>query len=218
MSSDAEPCLKPTRRDAVESRARLLDAAGEAFARAGFQDASLRTICEAAGVNLGAVKYYFGSKQAMYRELLLEAHREVLSKNEMPILDDFPDPKRAFADWIEWFLGVLLTRAQHPYLGRLVANEIAQPTPALDHLVREVFINVRFELERIVASLAGNRPDRKKLADVTNMTLMLCVMHEIARPIIQHFGYQPPSKSADIKRLAGTVMRYALGGIRESAR
>jgi len=216
MSRDRGPRLQPTRKDAMRTRARLLEAAGEAFAARGFHDASLRKICEAAGVNLGAVKYYFGGKEALYRELLVDSHLEILSREEMPTLDNSPDAEHALARWIEWFLSVLLSRAQHPYLGRIMVREIVQPTEVLDDLVRNVFTRIRRELERIVATLSEDVLDKRSLGQVTNMTLMLCVMHEMGRPVIEKFGYEPPRRRVDVARLGDVVTRYAMGGIAAS--
>ena len=44
------------------SRERLLDAAEELFAEAGFNGVSVRQIVERASVNLGAIPYHFGTK------------------------------------------------------------------------------------------------------------------------------------------------------------
>jgi AcrR family transcriptional regulator len=48
------------------ARRRILSAAMEAFAEHGFKAATTRQIAEAAGVNLPALKYYFGGKQGLY--------------------------------------------------------------------------------------------------------------------------------------------------------
>jgi AcrR family transcriptional regulator len=55
-----------------ETRTRLLTKAREVFAREGYHGASIRTITREAGVNLGAVTYHFGSKQALYHAVLEE--------------------------------------------------------------------------------------------------------------------------------------------------
>jgi len=54
----------------LDARARLLAAARTAFAQHGFDGASVRDITAAAGVNLGAITYHFGSKEALYHEVL----------------------------------------------------------------------------------------------------------------------------------------------------
>lgn len=58
-----------------DTRQALLDAARPLFARQGFAGTSVREITRAAGVNLGAVTYHFGSKRALYEEVLARATR-----------------------------------------------------------------------------------------------------------------------------------------------
>ena len=72
-------------RDAEARKERLVHAAMQIFARDGFQKASLRQICTKARANLAAVKYYFGSKEGLYRESLFESHRQALSQ-ESPVV------------------------------------------------------------------------------------------------------------------------------------
>ena len=46
----------------LETRGRLLDAAGAIFADKGFRDATTAEICRRAKANIAAVNYHFGSK------------------------------------------------------------------------------------------------------------------------------------------------------------
>ena len=52
-----------------DTRERLLDTAERLFAARGFAGTSVREITDAAGANLGAVNYYFRSKDALYAEV-----------------------------------------------------------------------------------------------------------------------------------------------------
>ncbi|MBL9154344.1 MAG: efflux transporter outer membrane subunit [Verrucomicrobiales bacterium] len=54
---------------ASETRERILDAAEDLFAEHGFQGVSLRQITGMAGVNLAAVNYHFGSREALVMEV-----------------------------------------------------------------------------------------------------------------------------------------------------
>ncbi|MGH8706477.1 MAG: TetR/AcrR family transcriptional regulator, partial [Burkholderiales bacterium] len=53
--------LKPLK----ETQCRILDAAEELFMQHGFEGASMRMLTAKAGVNLAAVNYHFGSKDAL---------------------------------------------------------------------------------------------------------------------------------------------------------
>lgn len=60
-------------RDAERSRAAILAAAGELFAERGFDGVSLGEIGAAAGLSRGSPGYLFGSKDALYAEVLRAA-------------------------------------------------------------------------------------------------------------------------------------------------
>lgn len=53
-----------------DTKSRILDAAEELFMEHGFEATSLRLITTAAGVNLAAVNYHFGSKEELFQAVL----------------------------------------------------------------------------------------------------------------------------------------------------
>ncbi len=56
--------------EAGDTKSRILDAAEELFMEHGFEATSLRLITTAAGVNLAAVNYHFGSKEELFQAVL----------------------------------------------------------------------------------------------------------------------------------------------------
>lgn len=94
----------------VSTRDRILDTAERLFAEQGFHVATLRQITQEAGVNLAAVNYHFGSKQALQRAIFkrrldaLNAARmsrlDQALENDPPeledVLDAFVQPALAF--------------------------------------------------------------------------------------------------------------------------
>lgn len=62
-----------------DTKARILDAAEKLFARKGFHGTSLRGITMEAGVNLAAVNYHFGSKNALIEAIF---ERRLLPLNQ----------------------------------------------------------------------------------------------------------------------------------------
>ena len=55
-----------------EAAAKILQVAEKLFAEHGFEGTSTRALAAAAGVNLAMISYYFGSKEELFRQLLLQ--------------------------------------------------------------------------------------------------------------------------------------------------
>src|SRR5881394_3293278 len=56
--------------EGVETRQRLLKAAGEVFAEQGFRRATVREICTRAGANIAAINYHYRDKEGLYTEVM----------------------------------------------------------------------------------------------------------------------------------------------------
>src|SRR5262245_6031194 len=56
---------------------RLIAAASELFAERGFHATTIRDIAERAGANVAAGNYHYGSKKALYREVLRAQFAEI---------------------------------------------------------------------------------------------------------------------------------------------
>ena len=106
-----------------DTRTALLEAARPLFARRGYTATSVRSITRAAGVNLGAVTYHFGSKRALYEAVLTQATQ--------PLLDAVGEttggpPAAAATESIETALRRLLAaQREHDDLPGLLFQEAA---------------------------------------------------------------------------------------------
>ena len=66
----------PSQERSVRTRAAILSAAEDVFARSGFDGARTDAIADAAGVNKAMLYYYFKSKSGVYQAVLEEGFRE----------------------------------------------------------------------------------------------------------------------------------------------
>lgn len=95
FNPDRAPVLT---KEAEESQKRLMDAAEELFAKQGIDGTSIRDIATKADRSAGAVNYFFGDKEILYRELFRKRMQEMrdtrlagiknaMEKDEKPILE-----------------------------------------------------------------------------------------------------------------------------------
>src|SRR5690606_11099381 len=68
------PMARPVNANAEETKQRILEAASKLFADAGFEGTSVRQIAAAAGVSLGMIRHYYGSKDGLYRACIDSAY------------------------------------------------------------------------------------------------------------------------------------------------
>ncbi len=62
------------RADGLQTRAKVLQAATEVFARDGFEGASLRQIAEVAGIDIATLKYHVGNKASLFAEVYQDGY------------------------------------------------------------------------------------------------------------------------------------------------
>ncbi len=115
------------------TRQKIMDAAGEIFADQGFQAATVREICARAGVNVAAVNYHFGDKAGLYVEVLRQS---TLAVHEQTVSDCAPEA--ALRAMIFGMCRKMLASERPSWAFRLMAHEMAQPTPALETVIAEV--------------------------------------------------------------------------------
>lgn len=121
-----------------EIRTRLLEAARQRFAHAGFDAASVRDITARAHANLGAITYHFGSKQALYHAVIEECAGpladglEALSRESGPPLERLVAAVRFFQDYL-W---------NHPEMPRLMLRELASDRPLAPPVARVIRRNI----------------------------------------------------------------------------
>jgi AcrR family transcriptional regulator len=69
------------KRDAAATRQALLDAGAKLFAERGFDRTTVRDIADLAGVNQALLFRYFGSKEALFEEVIARSGREHLESH-----------------------------------------------------------------------------------------------------------------------------------------
>lgn len=70
-----------------KTQIKIIEAAEIEFAEMGYAGASIREITNRAGVNIAAINYHFGSKETLYKEMVLY-HIEPINAVRMELLDE----------------------------------------------------------------------------------------------------------------------------------
>lgn len=143
-----------------ETRRRLIEAALPVFARDGFDGVSTRRIAEAAGANVAAIAYHFGSKRGLYlavAEAVAERSAAALAPlasgvaAEVAAADgDRARLGRLLATVVGRLMRGLVTAREDGRAGFLL-RELLMPSEAFDILDRDFFA----PMNRAFAAIAG---------------------------------------------------------------
>jgi AcrR family transcriptional regulator len=119
----------------LDTRERILDVAERLFMENGYEGTSMRVITGAAEVNLAAVNYHFGSKEALLREVF-RRRLAWLNHQRLEALDRLEEQAAGAplkpSQILEAFFGTLLRMGEDPALGgmtflRLLGRTLTEP-------------------------------------------------------------------------------------------
>jgi len=197
----------------ISTRDRILEAAGELFAKWGFQGATVRAICERARVNVSAIKYHFGGKEELYSEVLKYWHEFAIRKYPplLGVAEDSPS-KEQLRVFVRSLLFRLLDKGKPAWFGKLMAREMVEPTRAFDHMVKEVMRPLIRLLASIVQRIVGNPVSEKEILRCCTSIIGQCVYYYNARYMSQLFQ-QDVSSPKEIERIADHIIRFSLKGL-----
>ena len=199
----------------VGTRARLVEVAGEEFARRGFADATVRAICERAGVNIAAVNYHFGDKAGLYRAC-------VQSKYEKSLAHRPPEgglgPERPAEERLGVFIATMLERmldsSEPAWLARIMAREMVQPTDVFDEMC-DHFIRPQFAMLRgIVAEIIGAPVESVAAYRAAYSVVGQCLFYKHCRGVVERITPGQGYDRAAVAGIAEHVTRLSLAGLR----
>lgn len=134
-----------------ETQTRILEAAEELFMRHGFEGTSMRLLTSQAGVNLAAVNYHFGSKDALI-EAVFRRRLDAINTQRLAELDrlerDAPGGRPPSPEAIvRAFLGPSLRMVEDQQAGgrnfaRLLGRAYTEPSKPIRHTIGQLYAPV----------------------------------------------------------------------------
>ncbi len=137
------------------ARERILVAALQVFAQHGFDGARTREIADRAGANLGLIKYYFDSKEKLWRAAVSLSYQELqtaIGDALVPVSGESVDERAQLERLLRRFVHFV---ARRPEFMRLMNDEGKRNSPRMrwlaDQYVKPISAAVRAALARGVA-------------------------------------------------------------------
>ena len=117
-----------------------------------------------------------------------------------------------FQQFVRWYCVKMLGRERPHWEQALIARELAQPTPALESLLEDVFQPLNEKLSGLIAELLGIARHSVPVSLVAASVFGQCLYYLKHRQLI---GRMHPELGAspDAERLAAHIAKFSLAGM-----
>jgi len=209
---------------ASATKGRVIAAASALFAEHGFHGTTARDIARRATVNVAAGHYHFGSKEALYLEVLRAQFADVTATLEKrgarPAGGRERPGSAALREMLRTRIGAMLELLLGPPLGlhgTLVMREMCDPSAALPDIVEQFILPLKREMSAIVAGLepALGRDDVERC--VYSIVGQVFFYRNML-PALQVMVGRRALSRAWVRAAAGHVAEFSLGGLERVAR
>lgn len=197
------------------TRQRLLESACEIFAEQGYQAATVAEICERAEANIAAVNYHFGTKEALYDEVLAYSRR--VADTEVPLDGGLPadaTPDERLYAFIHAMLVRTLSEGRVAWFQRMVAHERMKPESGMARKFRPYIQRNRAVLDAIIAEMGGGTFDDEIIHTCGSQVIALCNYWSYNRYARDRFTRKTGGSLDAVQKLARDTTRFATAGIR----
>lgn len=202
---------------AERTREALLDAAERRFAEAGFDGVGIRELASAAGCNLAAIQYHFGSKRELYLETVRRAMERRGNAEAWAILAVEAPTRHAaalqLARFVATFLASVCEDDGENACARLMLREAMRPSEAIDAVVQRF---TRPHQELVVRTLAQVAPTlgARELELAAHSLLGQVLHYPIQRAFLERQSSLDLSDVATRREIACHVVELSLRGLR----
>ena len=207
-----------------DTRERILDAGERLFMAHGYEGTSMRQITGEAGVNLAAVNYHFGSKEALMQEVF-RRRLDWLNEERMRVLDQMEAETEGKplkpSQIVDGFFGTLLRMAGDENRGgvtflRLLGRTLTEPSEFIRAFLAHEYKEV---MDRYKEALFKALPDVPKAEIVWRFHFMLgatsyAIAGTDALRLVTDWQIEEEDSTDRLDRLVPRLMSFLLGGLR----
>lgn len=150
------------RMDGRETGEKIIECAGQLIAEKGFASVTSKEICRAAGVNLAAVNYHFGSRDGLYLAVLENVQQYLISIHTLTDLyESNLTPRQKIEKCIDFLAGNAFYKIDWQISAWV--REVMNPSPAFMEIFRKEGLPKISVLIKMFSEYTGYTPGDPKL-------------------------------------------------------
>jgi AcrR family transcriptional regulator len=150
------------------------------FAERGFAGTTSKEICARAGTPLASVNYHFGSRDALYEAVLIEAHGQLIALDDIATLTQAAgDAAQRLRAVIDHVVRIATDRAT-PWGFRVMLRELLAPSPAIPALIEKAVRPKARLMLGLMSELLGLPPQHPAVQRGVMFTMLPCIAMMVA--------------------------------------
>jgi TetR/AcrR family transcriptional regulator len=193
-----------------ETRAAILAAAEQIFAKSGLDGARTDAIAAEAGVNKALLYYYFKSKDGLY-EAVVEDHFRDFNRQALEVLSAPGDVRDILLRYVSLYFDFISTRHRYASLYQQLMTARGK---SLERLVRKYFVPRSQAFNQLLERGTRDGSLRRTDARHTAISIVgLIVFYFSAAPVLQLLGHSDAYNAANLKRRKQEVLGFIRHGL-----
>lgn len=198
------------RPDGDATRARIIEAAGELFGDLGFAETTSKAIAARAEVDIASINYHFTNRDGLYESVLAEAHRRLVSIEELDAIIRSNEPA---AMRLRRLIELIVARSmgKRGWNAHVLARELLSPTSHLDVLFEDEMPPKFHRVTALFAEITGMPPNDPALVRCAVSTgapcAVLFLMERIPNPLVNQL------LQMSHETLVDHLHTFAMGGL-----
>lgn len=196
------------------TRERLLQAAVDVFAEKGYDQTTVREICDRAEANVAAVCYYFNTKLGLYEAVFDHLYHRLLSaRRERAAAADQP-PLRQLRAFIRTRIEALFDQTSGgSRFGRVLTWEMSNPSPIFGELLDRYLRPETEALKQILATMVGPPITPFALEACLFSVMAQCAFYHNANRIIRQLAPDHFTQADVVDQLVDHIATFSTAGL-----
>lgn len=200
----------PRQTRSKETRAAILSAAEQIFAKSGLEGARTDAIAAQAGVNKALLYYYFKSKGGLY-EAVVEDHFREFNRQALEVLSEPGDARAILLRYVSLYFDFISIRHRYASLYQQLMTARGKP---LERLVRRYFVPRSEAFNKLLERGIREGQFRRVDARHTAISIVgLIVFYFSAAPVLRLLGHSDAYGTASLTRRKREVLDFIRHGL-----
>lgn len=198
------------------TRTRLLEAAAEVFAEAGYQQAKIRQICARAGANIALINYHFGDKMGLYTEVLQRSMKGGHADAIRGALDQGGPPEEILRGIVKARIHGLRVGSLTDRQFRITLQELAHPTPAFAQVIENVTRPIYKRILELIGGMIGLAPTDEKTRLCAHSIMGQIMVYVLAGRVLKQLWPELKMTPEQLDRIADHIADFSLAYLRQA--